>query len=253
MYYSKTPVRNEMQYKTGSNTHARRLDSHDIPLEDGIMSDRLRTDGCSRRGGKVGPEEGVHGGLLEEIWGFVDRTKRYMMRPFIWQSDSKSTCSVDGHNVTDRARVVDQSGIGQLTRCHTVWHPLVGHGRPSSGDLRRRQRERAHHICCNCSLSPTMSALRLLSQASRRAAAPAPRVLGRRGYAEVADKIKLSLVLPHQVRLTRSTRDFDFVVLTFLTCFALGILHFGWMDGDAMLGHLYVCRCRPGQHLRCLW
>ncbi|EIM82788.1 epsilon subunit of F1F0-ATP synthase N-terminal domain-containing protein [Stereum hirsutum FP-91666 SS1] len=44
-----------------------------------------------------------------------------------------------------------------------------------------------------------MSALRLLSHASRRATAtPATRALGRRGYAEVADKIKLSLVLPHQ-------------------------------------------------------
>lgn len=47
-----------------------------------------------------------------------------------------------------------------------------------------------------------MSALRLVSAAARRV----PRAsvsLQRRGYAEaVSDKIKLSLVLPHQVRLT---------------------------------------------------
>lgn len=43
-----------------------------------------------------------------------------------------------------------------------------------------------------------MSALRLVSSAVRRA--PKTLALGRRGYAEAADKIKLSLVLPHQVR-----------------------------------------------------
>jgi F-type H+-transporting ATPase subunit delta len=43
-----------------------------------------------------------------------------------------------------------------------------------------------------------MSALRLLSSAARRA--PSTLVQQRRGYAEVADKISLSLVLPHQVR-----------------------------------------------------
>ncbi|KAG6816782.1 hypothetical protein H0H87_003045 [Tephrocybe sp. NHM501043] len=41
-----------------------------------------------------------------------------------------------------------------------------------------------------------MSALRLLTTAARRASMAAP--MGRRGYAEVADKLKLSLVLPHQ-------------------------------------------------------
>lgn len=43
-----------------------------------------------------------------------------------------------------------------------------------------------------------MSALRLLQTTARRA----PAVLGRRGYAEAvsAEKLKLSLVLPHQVR-----------------------------------------------------
>lgn len=47
-----------------------------------------------------------------------------------------------------------------------------------------------------------MSALRLVSAAARRAP-PATVSLQRRGYAEaVSDKIKLSLVLPHQVRLT---------------------------------------------------
>ena len=44
-----------------------------------------------------------------------------------------------------------------------------------------------------------MSALRLVSSVARRV--PGSFVLGRRGYAEVSDKIKLSLVLPHQVRL----------------------------------------------------
>jgi F-type H+-transporting ATPase subunit delta len=43
-----------------------------------------------------------------------------------------------------------------------------------------------------------MSALRMLSTAARRA----PVVLGRRGYAESADKISLTLTLPHQVRAT---------------------------------------------------
>ncbi|KAI0930159.1 hypothetical protein AcW1_008913 [Taiwanofungus camphoratus] len=41
-----------------------------------------------------------------------------------------------------------------------------------------------------------MSTLRIVSSAARRA--PRTFALGRRGYAEVADKIKLSLVLPHQ-------------------------------------------------------
>ncbi|KAF9227347.1 epsilon subunit of F1F0-ATP synthase N-terminal domain-containing protein [Gyrodon lividus] len=45
-----------------------------------------------------------------------------------------------------------------------------------------------------------MSALRLLSSAARHA--PSALVLQRRGYAEVADKIKLSLVLPHQAIFT---------------------------------------------------
>lgn len=42
-----------------------------------------------------------------------------------------------------------------------------------------------------------MSALRLLSSAAKRA--PSALSFQRRGYAEVSDKIKLSLVLPHQV------------------------------------------------------
>ena len=42
-----------------------------------------------------------------------------------------------------------------------------------------------------------MSVLRLVSSTARRS--PRSLALGRRGYAEVADKIKLSLVLPHQV------------------------------------------------------
>lgn len=49
---------------------------------------------------------------------------------------------------------------------------------------------------------PVMSAIRLLSSAARRTPKSVP--LGRRGYAEVSDKIKLSLVLPHQVRVNFS-------------------------------------------------
>lgn len=51
----------------------------------------------------------------------------------------------------------------------------------------------------SCPAPPIMSALRLLSSAVRRAPKSVP--LGRRGYAEAADKINLSLVLPHQVRV----------------------------------------------------
>jgi len=52
---------------------------------------------------------------------------------------------------------------------------------------------------------PTMSALRLVSTVARRA--PGSFALGRRGYAEATDKIKLSLVLPHQVRLLHSPAE----------------------------------------------
>ncbi|KAH8994048.1 epsilon subunit of F1F0-ATP synthase N-terminal domain-containing protein [Lactarius akahatsu] len=45
-----------------------------------------------------------------------------------------------------------------------------------------------------------MSVLRLVSSAARRS--PRSLALGRRGYAEAADKIKLSLVLPHQAIFT---------------------------------------------------
>ncbi|KAI9461317.1 epsilon subunit of F1F0-ATP synthase N-terminal domain-containing protein [Lactarius psammicola] len=45
-----------------------------------------------------------------------------------------------------------------------------------------------------------MSVLRILSSAARRS--PRSLALGRRGYAEVTDKIKLSLVLPHQAIFT---------------------------------------------------
>lgn len=59
-------------------------------------------------------------------------------------------------------------------------------------------------------LCPTMSALRLVSAVARRA--PGSFVLGRRGYAEAADKIKLSLVLPHQVRLHTFTEPAELSV-----------------------------------------
>ncbi|KAH9056551.1 epsilon subunit of F1F0-ATP synthase N-terminal domain-containing protein [Lactarius vividus] len=45
-----------------------------------------------------------------------------------------------------------------------------------------------------------MSVLRLVSSAARRS--PRSLALGRRGYAEATDKIKLSLVLPHQAIFT---------------------------------------------------
>ncbi|KAH9083645.1 epsilon subunit of F1F0-ATP synthase N-terminal domain-containing protein [Lactarius deliciosus] len=45
-----------------------------------------------------------------------------------------------------------------------------------------------------------MSVLRLVSSATRRS--PRSLALGRRGYAEATDKIKLSLVLPHQAIFT---------------------------------------------------
>jgi len=47
-----------------------------------------------------------------------------------------------------------------------------------------------------------MSTLRLLTSAARRASTTP--VLGRRGYAEVNDKLKLSLVLPHEALYTSS-------------------------------------------------
>lgn len=49
-----------------------------------------------------------------------------------------------------------------------------------------------------------MAALRSIASSAAFAAVrrtPTAVSLGRRGYAEAADKIKLSLVLPHQVRL----------------------------------------------------
>lgn len=47
-----------------------------------------------------------------------------------------------------------------------------------------------------------MSSLRLLSSAARRASKTL--TLGRRGYAEVSDKLKLSLALPHEALYTSS-------------------------------------------------
>lgn len=71
-----------------------------------------------------------------------------------------------------------------------------------------------------------MSALRLVSAAARRA----PRAtisLQRRGYAEAAsDKIKLSLVLPHQVRLT--SLSFCNCNLPLLTHSMLSVVLFDW-------------------------
>jgi F-type H+-transporting ATPase subunit delta len=47
-----------------------------------------------------------------------------------------------------------------------------------------------------------MSALRFLSIAARRVS---PFAVTRRGYAEISDKLKLSMVLPHQVRCAPSS------------------------------------------------
>jgi hypothetical protein len=80
-------------------------------------------------------------------------------------------------------------------RCH-VWgahhHVLNEH----LTELRRRNRNGTEKFFA---VTAFMSALRLLSSAARRA--PSTFALSKRGYAEVSDKIKLSLVLPHQVRL----------------------------------------------------
>ena len=69
-----------------------------------------------------------------------------------------------------------------------------------------------HILVCH----KTMSALRLVTSAARRA--PRNFALGRRGYAEAADKINLSLVLPHQVRLPATTASpFLRILAGFLT------------------------------------
>jgi F-type H+-transporting ATPase subunit delta len=75
-----------------------------------------------------------------------------------------------------------------------------------------------------------MSALRLVSSVARRA--PGSLVLGRRGYAEVSDKIKLSLVLPHQVRL----HD---IPISLLSCPSITPMR--------LVGHLHLDRCCAGQ------
>ena len=67
--------------------------------------------------------------------------------------------------------------------------------------FRRQSRRKTLHR--RCTHPPAMSALRFVSAVSRRA--PISFATGRRGYAEAADKIKLSLVLPHQVRLRQRT------------------------------------------------
>ena len=81
---------------------------------------------------------------------------------------------------------------------------------------------------------PSMSVLRLVSSATRRS--PRSLAIGRRGYAEVTDKIKLSLVLPHQVRSYTS-----------LPCFAVH-------NSDAyVVGNLHLHRCRTGQPVSGHW
>ncbi len=68
-----------------------------------------------------------------------------------------------------------------------------------------------------------MAALRLISQAARRV--PRNVQVLRRGYAEVSDKIGLSLVLPHQVR-SRWRIDARMVVLI-VFCLTLGLVRLG--------------------------
>jgi F-type H+-transporting ATPase subunit delta len=75
-----------------------------------------------------------------------------------------------------------------------------------------------------------MASLRLIASTARRT--PSVITLARRGYAEVSDKIKLSLVLPHQVRRVLAT---DVLV----------------SDPVAGTGNLHLCRCRSSQSLSC--
>lgn len=63
------------------------------------------------------------------------------------------------------------------------------------GDFRQDIRKHTERLVTNHS---KMASLRLITSAARRASSI---TLARRGYAEVNDKLKLSLVLPHQVRL----------------------------------------------------
>ena len=78
-----------------------------------------------------------------------------------------------------------------------------------------------------------MSALRLLSTAGRRVPKALPQ--GRRGYAEVADKIKLSLVLPHQVRHESNHYNSDYNFM------------------PTLLDHLLFHRCCSSQLGRSYW
>lgn len=74
-----------------------------------------------------------------------------------------------------------------------------------------------------------MSSLRFLSIAARQAS---PFSVTRRGYAEVSDKLKLSLVLPHQVRLS--------TLCTFMSSRAQLLFP---------VGNFHVNRCRSSEHI----
>lgn len=58
---------------------------------------------------------------------------------------------------------------------------------------------RRWHVTLLRKPTTAMSSFRIIAAAARRASPS--KALGRRGYAEVADKIQLSFVLPHQVRI----------------------------------------------------
>ncbi len=76
--------------------------------------------------------------------------------------------------------------------------PGTAHVARTPGISRRRPGGKSSSLSrTSCSPTKLMSALRLATSVARRA--PRNLVLGRRGYAEAADKISLSLVLPHQV------------------------------------------------------
>lgn len=78
----------------------------------------------------------------------------------------------------------------------------------------------------------------LLTSASRVASrrVPSTVTVGRRGYAEAADKIKLSLVLPHQVSLTQLQRMQTNVALQ------------SYAVQSITLVAVRISRCRAGEH-----
>ena len=126
---------------------------------------------------------------------WIDRNSA-TMRAVVYESGSRTRRPPRGNANRKRGRVhmTERSGI---TR--------GGHSGETSWPSRT-----------TWSATKLMSALRLVTSAARRA--PRNFALGRRGYAEAADKINLSLVLPHQVRLPATTASpFLYIIAGFLT------------------------------------